>query len=65
MKKLLQWRKTQTAIHHGKMLHYLPEHGVYTYFRYNDQQIVMVLLNKNKIATTIDTQRFQEILKAM
>ena len=63
MKKLLQWRKTQAAIHHGKMLHYLPEHGVYTYFRYNDQQIVMVLLNKNKTATTIDTQRFEEILK--
>ena len=61
-KKLLTWRKTQSVIHHGKMLHYLPEQGVYVYFRYDQQHVVMVALNKNTTSTDIDTTRFHEII---
>ena len=62
LKKLLNWRKNQSAVHHGKMLHFVPEHGMYTYFRYDQNQIVMVVLNKNKQATDLPTARFQEVL---
>lgn len=64
IKKLLAWRKNATVIHSGKTLHFAPFDGVYVYFRYNDNQLVMVVLNKNDKAITIDNQRFIEILKS-
>lgn len=62
-KKLLNWRKGAKVIHHGKMLHFAPENGVYVYFRFNEDQKVMVILNKNKEEQNIDVTRFAEILK--
>ena len=63
MKQLLNWRKNNAVIAEGKTLHFAPFDGVYVYFRYNKEKIVMVVMNKNNSATTIDTNRFQEILK--
>ena len=58
--KLLQWRKTNDAIHFGKMKHYVPENNVYVYFRYTDTKSVMVVLNNSATRQTITTKRFQE-----
>jgi hypothetical protein len=33
---IVQWRKTNEAVHFGKMTHYIPE-NVYVYFRYTDK----------------------------
>lgn len=63
IKQLLQWRKTATAVHTGRLTHFLPKDGMYVYFRYNDSQQVMVILNKNETNTTLDLKRFDEILK--
>lgn len=61
--KLLNWRKTNSAITNGKFLHYAPQkNNVYIYFRYNDQQKFMVLLNKNQEEVTIDLKRYQEAI---
>ncbi len=60
---LLQWRKTATAIHNGKMMHFIPQDGVYVYFRYNADQKVMVIFNKNKTETSLDLSRYAEMLK--
>ncbi|MGZ5192769.1 MAG: glycoside hydrolase family 13 protein [Kaistella sp.] len=61
--KLLNWRKTNSAITNGKFLHYAPQkNNVYIYFRYNDRQKVMVLLNKNEEEVTIDLKRYQEAI---
>ncbi|MDG1762203.1 MAG: glycoside hydrolase family 13 protein [Flavobacteriaceae bacterium] len=46
-KKLIQWRKTNSAIHFGKTLHYTPREDVYVYFRYTDDERVMVVVNNN------------------
>ena len=46
-KKLIQWRKTNEAIHIGKTLHYVPREDVYVYFRYTDNERVMVVINNN------------------
>jgi glycosidase len=60
--KLLQWRKNKSVIHSGKMTHYIPEYNVYIYFRYNDSESVMVLLNDSNQAQNINTKRFNENL---
>ncbi|MBL0013867.1 MAG: glycoside hydrolase family 13 protein [Flavobacterium sp.] len=61
--KLLQWRKTNDAVHYGKMKHYVPENNVYVYFRYTDNKSVMVVLNNSPKTQTIKTNRFQESIQ--
>lgn len=62
-KKILNWRKNCEVIHAGKTKHYLPENGVYVYFRYNEKGSVMVVLNNNEKQQTLDVKRFNESLK--
>jgi glycosidase len=61
--KLLIWRKNNPVISNGKTIHFAPFNGVYVYFRYNMEKIIMIVLNNNKSAITIDPKRFAEILK--
>jgi glycosidase len=63
IKRLLNWRKTATAIHNGKLIHFVPAKGVYTYFRFNDQMKVMVVLNKTASRQNVDLTQFSELLK--
>ncbi|MCY1720774.1 glycoside hydrolase family 13 protein [Prolixibacteraceae bacterium Z1-6] len=56
------WRKTASVIHDGKLMHFIPEDGTYTYFRYTEDEAVMVILNKNAEAKTITTNRFNEVI---
>ena len=62
MRQILQWRKSASAIHFGKMVHFLPQDGVYVYFRYDEEQKVMIILNKNEAPYQLQLGRFQEIL---
>ncbi|SHI35525.1 Glycosidase [Tangfeifania diversioriginum] len=57
------WRKNKAVIHHGKLMHFVPENGIYTYFRYNENEVVMVVLNKNREGKTFPTERFSEIIE--
>ncbi|MGO4817803.1 glycoside hydrolase family 13 protein [Flavobacterium sp. W22_SRS_FP1] len=61
--KLFNWRKTNEAVHFGKMTHYIPENNVYVYFRYTAEKTVMVLINNSHDHQTIKTNRFQENIK--
>jgi len=61
--KLFTWRKTNEAVHFGKMKHYIPENNVYVYFRYTDTKTVMVVMNNSTEKQTIKTNRFQESIK--
>jgi glycosidase len=63
VKKLLNWRKNADVVHNGKTLHFAPFDKVYVYFRYTNNQMIMVIMNKNEKAITIDTKRFAEIIK--
>jgi neopullulanase len=45
VKALAGFRKTSSAIGTGKLMQYLPKDGVYTYFRYDTKQTVMVISN--------------------
>lgn len=64
LKTLLNWRKKQTAIHQGQLMHFVPEAGTYVMVRYHQQQRVAVIFNKNPTEATLDTRRFTEILPA-
>lgn len=61
-KRLANFRKSSSALRTGKFMQYVPEDGVYVYFRYDDQQTVMCVLNSNDKAATIDLSRFGERL---
>lgn len=62
VKKLLNWRKTASAIHNGKMVHYSPEDGIYSYFRFNEKEKYWIILNKNQDQITMNTKRYNEYL---
>ncbi len=56
------WRKNSKAIHDGRLKHFVPQNGIYTYFRYNGDETVMVILNKNNSPQVLNTERFSEIM---
>lgn len=45
VKKLANYRKTSTALTTGKLMQYLPQDGLYVYFRYSQNQKVMCVMN--------------------
>ena len=61
--KLFTWRKSKEVIHNGKMTHYVPDNNVYVYFRYNEKETVMVIINNNSEKQTLKTNRFKESIK--
>ncbi|NBL64606.1 alpha-amylase [Flavobacterium sp. NST-5] len=61
--KLFQWRKNKSVVHFGKMTHYIPQENVYVYFRYDEKETVMVVMNNSAEAKTIKTNRFKENIK--
>jgi len=60
MSKLLNWRKNKNVIHSGKLLHYTPLNDVYVYFRSNDKENIMVIMNNNETEQTLQTERYEE-----
>ena len=63
-KKILQWRKNKTVIHTGKTMQFLPQNNVYVYFRYNNTEKVMVIINNNPQEQELQLHRFSEIIKS-
>jgi neopullulanase len=62
VKKLLLWRKGKQVIPTGKLLHFVPFDGMYVFFRYNDKEKVMVVMNKNPQEKQLKTDRLSEML---
>ncbi len=44
-------------------MQFVPEDGVYVYFRYNESKTVMVVMNQNEEAKPLDMTRFSERTK--
>ena len=61
IKKLMNWRKNNSVVQSGKLLHFVPKDNVYTYFRMNDEKTVMIILNNSPEARTIDAGYFDEV----
>jgi glycosidase len=63
MSTLFNWRKNKEVIHTGKLTQYIPQEGVYVYFRHNDKESIMVVINKEDKENVIDLSRFDERIK--
>jgi neopullulanase len=61
LRNLLKWRKNNSTIHVGKLIHYIPYDNVYVYFRIDNDKKVMVLMNGNRSSEKIDLSRFKEL----
>ncbi len=53
VKTLAHFRMNSSAIKSGKLMQYMPQDGVYVYFRYDNKQTVMVIINTSKDQRTI------------
>ena len=59
--KLANYRKTHPVLSSGKLMQFIPQDGVYTYFRYNDDsECVMIIANNTKEEKQVDGRRFAE-----
>ncbi len=63
VRTLASYRKTAPALTSGKLMQYVPEDGVYVYFRYNAQQTVLCVMNPTDNEKEIDMTRFAERTK--
>jgi glycosidase len=62
-RKLLNWRRQADVIHSGKLMQFTPFGNVYAYFRYDDDETVMVIFNRGSGAIEVDMARFAERLR--
>ncbi|MFC2127972.1 glycoside hydrolase family 13 protein [Bacteroidota bacterium] len=62
--KIFNWRKNKKVIHSGKMKHYIPKDNVYVYFRYDEKESVMVVINNNPKYQKIDLKQFAESIQS-
>lgn len=60
---LARFRKNSSALTSGKMMQYVPEDGVYVYFRYDEKQTILCIMNTNDTTKTIAASRFAERMK--
>ncbi|MFZ4545020.1 MAG: glycoside hydrolase family 13 protein [Saprospiraceae bacterium] len=61
--KLANYRKNNSALKTGKLMHFIPQDGVYTYFRYDEKNCVMVVMNTSDKVQKLDKKRFEEVLQ--
>ena len=61
--KLANYRKKTPALHSGKLMQYVPQDGMYVYFRYDKNKTVMIATNTMNKEMSIDTARFTERIK--
>lgn len=60
VRTLANYRKNTSALQTGKLMQYIPEDGVYVYFRYGGSKTVMVAYNSRDKEQTISTDRYAE-----
>jgi len=62
-RKLLNWRRQADVIHAGRFMHFTPIGNVYAYFRYDDDDTIMIILNLDDDKVDLDMARFAERLR--
>ncbi|MFB6456503.1 alpha-amylase family glycosyl hydrolase [Chitinophaga sp. Hz27] len=60
VKQLGTFRKTSSALTKGKLMQYAPENGLYVYFRYDDHQTIMCVMNTAKESRKLDVNYYNE-----
>lgn len=63
LKKLLNYRKVNSVLQTGKLMHFVPQDNTYVYFRFNKEKTIMVILNNDEQnSKTLDCSRFAEAM---
>lgn len=60
VRALANFRKKSSALTQGRLMQYIPQNGVYIYFRYNAAQTVMVVTNNGKETVSPNWNHFRE-----
>ncbi len=60
VKSLANYRKATPALQTGQLTQYLPQNGIYVYFRYDQAKTVMVATNSTDAEIDLDMSRFTE-----
>lgn len=58
---ILNYRKSSEALTKGKMIQFIPRDGFYVFFRFTENQKVMVVVNNNSNEKQLDMTRFNEM----
>jgi glycosidase len=57
---LTTWREDADVVHHGELTHYVPRDNTYVYFRHDENDSVMVVLNNAGSSRDLGLDRFEE-----
>jgi neopullulanase len=57
---LLHFRKSKSALHYGWLRQFVPRDNVYVYFRYDETDTIMVIMNANDGPYDLRLSRFKE-----
>jgi glycosidase len=60
VRTLANYRKATPALQIGKLMQYIPQKGIYVYFRYDAAKTVMIIYNGESKAQSLETDRFTE-----
>ncbi|TNE64677.1 MAG: alpha-amylase [Bacteroidetes bacterium] len=60
LRTLIRYRNATPALQTGKLMQFVPEDGVYVYFRYDAEKTVMVVFNSADETRTVITRRYAE-----
>lgn len=58
-----QFRKRSAVLQRGKLTQYIPENGVYVYFRHLGDSTIMCVMNTSDKEQQVDTQKYRELIK--
>ena len=60
VQQLGTYRKTSSALTSGEMMQYIPEEGLYVYFRYSKHQTIMCVMNTDTKERKLNFEKFSE-----
>jgi len=63
VRKLGQYRKECAALQTGQTMQYVPQNGLYVYFRYDAHHTIMCVMNTAESEMIVDFSRFRERTK--
>ncbi len=61
--KLFNWRKNNKAVHEGGLVHFASANNLYVFFRFIENEKIMVILNKDDDSMTLNVKDYEEVLE--
>jgi glycosidase len=63
--KLANYRKNHDVLQTGKLTHFIPQDNVYVYFRHNDDELIMIVINNSNENRPLDLKRYDEMTQGI